>query len=91
MVESKFWTESQPITDKMTDKPEGRRSAWRQWVMVALLIYLWGWLVALALANFIDERSMLGRTLLVIYWPLIKLGELSAWPRHFVDGLRKSV
>jgi hypothetical protein len=66
----------------MTDKPDGKRWKWRRWGMVALLIYLWGWLAIWLLSDFIASDFIgsdgpLFRILAVVYWPLIKLGELS--------------
>ena len=55
----------------------------REWGMVALLAYLWSWLVlwSLSRAGFLPSNEALGRICLVVYWPLIQLGLLLSWIR----------
>jgi hypothetical protein len=67
----------------MTDKPDGKRWGWRRWVTVALLIYLWGWLVlwSLPLAGFRGSNELLARIVFVVYWPIIQLWQVSFWIR----------
>jgi hypothetical protein len=60
------------------DELDGQRWGWHTWVMVALLVYLWGWLVVCwFLADFIDGAGWLVSILRFVYWPLAKLAELS--------------
>jgi hypothetical protein len=57
------------------DKPNRQRWGWSQWSTVALLGYLWSWLILMGLDRFhlLGDNETLAWIGYVVYWPLIQL------------------
>jgi hypothetical protein len=62
-----------------TEKPKRQRWGRLQWGTAAFPCYLWSWLILWGLVTFdlLPVNNTLSRIAYVVYWPLVKLRQLS--------------